>query len=70
MVTQTRKARKGVHNRTDYFNEHGLNSEEEEFFLAVYRKALSTANKVVNHYIEECKIDKKEKINVTFGKSE
>lgn len=39
-IIQTGKARKGVKNREDYF-EH---DENEDFWRAVYKKALSAAN--------------------------
>lgn len=42
-IIQTGKARKGVKNREDYF-EH---DENEDFWRAVYKKALSAANSVV-----------------------
>ena len=42
-ILQTGKARRGVKNREDYF-EH---DENEDFWRAVYKKALSAANSVV-----------------------
>ena len=47
-IVQTRKARKGIKNREDYF-EHDKN---EDFWRAVYKKALSAANSVV----KQCEI--------------
>lgn len=62
-IVQTRKARKGTHNRTDYFEDN----PNEEFCNAVYRKALSVANKVVKHYFEETgRITSKDKIDITY----
>ncbi len=62
-IVQTRKARSGVHNRTDYFDSADSN---EDFYAAVYKKALSVANKVVKHYEEAGEIDPKEKVSVEF----
>jgi len=50
-IQQTRKARKGVKNRIDYFD--NLTIEEEEYINMVYRKALAAANKVVKEYFKE-----------------
>ena len=66
-ILQTRKARKGVHNRTDYFS---YPSDSEDFYNAVYKKALKAANDVIKHYDELGEIDAREKITVTFGKEE
>lgn len=64
-ILQTRKARKGVKNRTDYFDDCSWN--EEQFWRNVYQRALRVATDVVQHY-EGCgEYDKAEKINVSFG---
>jgi hypothetical protein len=63
-IVQTRKARKGVKNRTDYFDDW----QEEEYWKAVYQRALRAANKVVKHYESAGEIDKNEKVSVLFGK--
>ena len=62
-IEQTRKARKGVRNRTDYFDSDDSN---EDFYVAVYRKALAVANKVVQHYEKAREINPKEKVSVEF----
>lgn len=62
-IVQTRKARKGVKNRTDYFDEW----QEETFWKTVYKRALRAANEVIHHYEEVGSIDKSEKISVMFG---
>ena len=61
-IVQTRKARKGIKNRTDYFD----SDSNEDFYVAVYKKALSVANKVVQHYEEAREINPKEKVSVGF----
>lgn len=45
-IVQTRKARKGVKNREDYFQD----DDREEFWKSVYKRALYIANEVVKHY--------------------
>ena len=62
-IVQTRKARRGVKNRTDYFD----NWQEEKFWKAVYKRALRAANEVVQHYDASSSFDKSEKISVMFG---
>lgn len=57
-IVQTRKARKGVSNRMEYFEE---GSSEEEFYSAVYKRALSVANQIVKHYEELGRFDTKDK---------
>jgi len=63
-IVQTRKARKGVKNRTDYFDDW----QEEEFCKELYKRALRAANEVVQHYEASGSLDKSEKISVHFGK--
>ena len=46
-IVQTRKARRGVKNRTDYFDDDW---QEEEFCKELYKRALRAANEVVKHY--------------------
>ena len=48
-IVQSKKARKGVKNRIDYFGE---NFAEEKFYKDVYRKALNGANQIVKHCFE------------------
>lgn len=64
-IVQTRKARQGAKNRTDYFDDDW---QEEEYWKAVYQRALRAANKVVQHYEASGRLDKSEKISVHFGK--
>lgn len=64
-ILQTRKARSGVKNRTDYFDD--CDWKEEEFWREVYKRALRVASSVVQHYEETCRVDKSEKISVSFG---
>ena len=64
-ILQTRKARRGVSNRRDYFEDADTNTEQ--FYNALYRKALDIANRVVKHYDETGRLNSKEKIAVTFG---
>ena len=61
-IVQSRKAKKGVKNRIDYFGE---NFAEEKFYKDVYRKALSAANKVVDHCFE---CEEIEPFSVVWGK--
>lgn len=65
-IVQTRKARQGVKNRTDYFDD--CDWQEEEYWKAVYQRALRAANEVVKHYESAGEIDKTEKVSVLFGK--
>lgn len=65
-ITQTRKARKGISNRRDYYDDENNNYEFDD---AVYHKALVIANKVVQHYYETGEINPKEKISLNFGES-
>lgn len=62
-IIQTRKARRGTQNRIDYF---AYDDSNEEFYMAVYKKALSVANKVIKHYEETGEISTKDKIEITF----
>lgn len=62
-IVQTRKARKGVKNRTDYFDDW----QEEEFCKELYKRALRAANEVVQHYDASGSLDRSEKISVMFG---
>ena len=48
-IIQTRKARRGVSNRKDYF----LGDVNEEFYGAVYKRVLWGANEIVKHYEEK-----------------
>ena len=66
-LVQTRKARRGVSNRRDYYEEDESNNLE--FDNAVYRKALSVANKVVQHYTDLGQIEPMEQISINFGKN-
>jgi len=61
-IVQTRKARKGVSNRVDYFSD----DPNEDFWNLVYKKALTAANQVVKHYVEEKAIGKNDKVKVTI----
>ena len=63
-LLQTKKARKGVSNRRDYYADENNNYEFDE---AVYRKALSVANKIIRHYYDLKEIDGNEKISIIFG---
>lgn len=62
MIIQSRKARRGVKNRTDYFGE---DFAKEKFYKAVYRKALEAANKVSDHCFDCGEI---EKFSIVWGK--
>lgn len=64
-IVQTRKARKGVHNRIDYFDDDDW--QAEKYWKAVYQRALRVANDVVQHYEVSCSLDSREKISVMFG---
>lgn len=64
MIVQTRKARKGVKNREDYFSG---DSDDEKFWNSVYKKALSIANAVVAHYEEKGTYDSKDKVRLALG---
>ena len=62
-LTQTRKARRGISNRRDYYD----TPDTYEFDLAIYHKALSIANKIVQHFYDAGAIKSGEKISVVFG---
>ena len=61
-IIQTRKARKGISNRVDYF----ANDVDEEYWQLVYKKALKAANDVLKHYEEAGEISPKDKVTVTI----
>lgn len=61
-IIQTRKARKGISNRVDYF----ANDVDEEYWQLVYKKALKAANDVLKHYEEVREISPKDKVTVTI----
>ena len=62
-IQQTRKARKGIGNRTDYF---AGDEEAEQFYSAVYKRAVSVANAVVKHYEEKGEFNPKDKPKITW----
>lgn len=62
-IVQTRKARKGVKNREDYFQD----DTKEDFWTSVYKKALYIANDVVRHYEKKGEYDQSEKFNLSWG---
>ena len=64
-IVQTRKARRGVSNRRDYFED--ADTDTEQFYNALYQKVLDIANRVVKHYDETGRLNPNEKIAVTFG---
>jgi len=66
-LKQTDKARKGVKNRQDYYDDENNNYEFDD---AVYHKALAVANKIVRHYYDSGEINRREKISITFVKSD
>ncbi len=66
-IVQTRKARKGIKNREDYFE----NDENEDFWNAVYKKALSAANNVIKQCEktgEVAHFEKPKTVSVAHGK--
>ena len=64
-IQQTRKSRRGVSNRRDYFEDE--EPETERTYTHIYQKALKIANQVVSHYIDLGYFDPTEKISVNFG---
>ncbi len=52
-IIQTRKNRKGVKNRVDYF----ANDANESFYMYLYKKALNAANQIVKHCDEKGEIE-------------
>ena len=62
-IVQTRKARKGVKNREDYFQD----DDREEFWKSVYKRALYIANEVVKHYEKKGAYDSSEKFHLSWG---
>lgn len=61
-LTQTRKHRRGISNRLDYYDD----SNEYAFDAEVYKKALQAANQVVKYYYETGAVSPKDKIKVSF----
>ena len=64
-IQQTRKSRRGVSNRRDYFEDE--DPETERAYTQIYQKALKIANQIVSHYIDLGYFDPTEKISVNFG---
>ena len=62
-IVQTRKARKGVKNREDYFQD----DDREEFWKSVYKRALYIANEVVKHYEKKGAYDGSERFHLSWG---
>lgn len=62
-IEQTRKARRGVGNRQDYFEDE---PEVEAFYLAAYKRALSVANEVIRHYEAVGRVDAKDRPKVIW----
>lgn len=62
-IVQTRKARKGIKNREDYFQ----GDPKEDFWASVYKRALYIANEVVKHYEKKGAYDPDEKFNLSWG---
>lgn len=60
-IIQTRKTRKGISNRLDYF----ADDVNEDYWQLVYKKALKAANDVIKHYKEVKEISLKDKVTVT-----
>lgn len=61
-IIQTRKSRKGIHNKIDYFK----NDNNEDYYNLVYKKALKAANEVVRYYEEKGEVSSKDKVTVTI----
>lgn len=57
-LVQTRKHRRGVSNRLDYYDD----SNEYAFDATVYKKALQAANQVVKYYYETGEVSPQDKI--------
>lgn len=62
-LVQTRKHRRGVSNRLDYYDD---DSNEYDFDTTVYKKALQAANQVVQYYYTTGEVSPKDKIKVSF----
>ena len=62
-IVQTRKARKGVKNREDYFQD----DDKEDFWTSVYKRALYIANDVVKHCEKKGEYDRSEKFSLSWG---
>lgn len=62
MIQQTRKARKGTHNRIDYFED----DPNEKYYQMIYKRALSVANEVIRHYEDLGVYDPKDKPKITW----
>ncbi len=61
-LEQTSKARRGVKGKIDYFKD----DPDEEFYRAVYKRALAAANAVVKHYEEVGAYDPKDRPKITW----
>lgn len=62
-ILQTRKARRGARGRQDYF---AGDEEAEQFYSAVYKRALSVANQIIKHYEDKAEFDPKDKPKLTW----
>lgn len=64
-IQQTKKARKGIRNKRDYFEDTTF--DEEMVLNKIYQRALKAANEVIKHYTETGEFNPEEKMNVFFG---
>ena len=64
-IQQTKKARKGVKNRHDYFKNTTL--DEEMALEKIYKKALKAANEVLKHYAETGEYNPEEKMKIIWA---
>ena len=63
-IQQTKKARRGVRNRRDYFKDATI--EEEIALEEIYKRALRAANEVIKHYEKTGEFDPKEKMLISW----
>ena len=61
-IVQTRKARRGVSNRIDYFS----GDINEEFYNIVYKRALWAANEVIKHYEDKGQFASNDKLKIVW----
>ena len=64
VITQTRKARKGIKRYEDFWE--GEEPNAEAFYNAVYKRALQAANEVIKHYEAKCEYDPEDKPVITW----
>ena len=67
LQSDIKRTRKLLRKRRQQNSDLADKTESDKALELLYKKALTAANKVVNHYTDLGELDEKEKISVTFG---